>query len=159
MLVGVALSALLVAAGCGGGDDSATGSSGDVTVETGSLSKAEFVKQASAICKKTQENFTGEAAAFVTKTNKEPPKPTETGPEEKLVETILIPNFESQVEEISELGAPSGDEEEVTAFLDSLQAVLDEASEDPQAFIETEGSFGRAPKLAQKYGLTGCAEI
>lgn len=162
MVIAAALSALLFAAGCGGSDDdSATGSSGgstDVTIETGSLSKAEFIKQASAACVKTQEQFEKHAAAFLEESNKNPPKPTETSPEITLVKTVFIPDYQDQVEAVSALGAPSGDEQELTTFLEALQKVLDDADANPQAFIESGGSFGKAPKLAKAYGLVGCAE-
>ena len=160
MAIAAALTALLLAAGCGSDDDSATGSSdGEVTVETGSLSKAKFVEQANAICQKTKDQFNKEAAQFVEQVSKKPPKPTEGSPEEKLVEKAVVPNYQNEVDEISALGAPSGDEKEVTAFLEALQQVVDGASEEPASFVQSGGSFGKAPKLAKAYGLSGCAEL
>jgi hypothetical protein len=154
-----ALSALLLAGGCGDSDDSATGSAGEeITVETSSLSKAEFIKQADAICQKTKSDFENAVVASLTRQRTNPVKPTEASPEEKLVETTLVNTYQKQIDEISELGAPSGDEEDIAAFLNTLQQVIDSAGEDPIAFIENDVSFGKAPKLAIAYGLTGCAE-
>lgn len=155
-----ALSALLLVGGCGDSDDSATGSSdGEVTVETGSLSKAAFVKQANKICLETQKKFQIEAVRFIERAGKNPPKPTEASPEEELTETIVVKNFQDQVDELASLGAPSGDEEEISAILNALQQEVDNASEDPATFIKSEGSFGKAPKLASAYGLTECATV
>jgi hypothetical protein len=178
LVAAAATLALAAAAGCGGGSTTGSSSSsgggevsssgsgevsssggGEVSVETGSLSKPKFIKEANAICKGTREQFSKEFLIFSKQVNEKPPKPTETPPEVTFVETVLVPNYQKQVEEISSLGAPSGDEEAVGAMLNALQAVVDEASEDPQGFVENEGSFGKAPKLAKAYGLEGCAEL
>jgi len=156
----VAALSLLLATGCGG-DDSATGSSsdGEVTVETSSLSKAQFTKQANAVCSETRKQIEGELAAYLKKQNEDPTAASEGDPEIELVEETVIPNMQKQVDEISALGAPSGDEEELSAFLNSLQKTVDEMSDDPKTFIRSQGSFGDAPKLAEAYGLDGCASL
>lgn len=155
------LSVLLLAVGCGSDDGEATGSSenGEVTVETGSLSKAEFVKQASAACAKTREQLTQEFVKLFEQASKSPPKPTEVSPEVKFVEENYVTGFQRQIDEVSALGAPAGDEEEITAFLESMQQEIEKAAEDPQAFITRDAGLGKAPKLAKAYGLTNCAEL
>lgn len=145
----------LFSAGCGGSDSSASG--GEVTVTTGSLSKAEFVKRADAICKEAREKFTREYTAFAKKVQRTS-KTAQEAASGELIEDILIPNFQKDVDEISALGAPKGDEEKVAAFLNALQQQLEEIHERPKILETTVTPLAKAEKLAKTYGLTGCAE-
>jgi hypothetical protein len=159
-IVGV-LAALLLVAGCGSDEDDATGSSGggEVTVETGSLSKAEFVKQANAVCAKNREQLERAVATFTAETSKTPAKPSEEPPEVAFLEETYLPGFQQQVDEVSAIGAPAGDEKEIVAFLQALQNMIDTATEEPQAFIDGDVSLDKAAKLAKAYGLTNCADL
>ncbi len=159
-LAAAALSLLLLISGCGDSNDSASGSSdsGEVTVKTGSLSKAEFIKQASTICEETVNEFEDKAAAYLKELEKNPPKPGDNSGEAELVESAFVPAFQSQIDQISELGAPKGDEKAVSAFLTPLQQIVDEASADPTVLASYEGELGEAEKLADAYGLPICAQ-
>ena len=143
----VALAAIV--AGCGS-DDSET---------TSSLTKAEFIKQADAICKKENAKIATEFKSFAKENGI--PLDKEPNPEqgEELVEEILIPNVKSQAEAIRDLGAPSGEEEKVTELLESLDEGIEEAEEDPGALFSSEtDSFAKANKLARDYGLEVCGQ-
>lgn len=147
-LLGV-VAIVVIVAGCG--------SSSDTT--TASLTKAEFISQANAICKKGNAEVESEFQAYAKKNglkqNEEPSK--EEGVE--LAETILTPNVKNQSEELRALGAPSGDEEEITAMLDSLDKGVEEAEADPEAlFAGKSEPFKDASQKAQKYGLTACGQ-
>jgi hypothetical protein len=159
-IVGV-LSALLLAAGCGSDEGDATGSSGggEVTVETGSLSKAEFVKQVSAICTKSREQLQRQVAAFLEERNNNPAKPSEGSAEVEFLEETYLPGYEQQIDEVSAIGAPAGDEEQVAAFLQAMQDWIDRAAAEPEAFTAGELSLDRAAKLAKAYGFKNCAEL
>lgn len=160
--IAVALVALFAVSGCGGGGDgdSATASSGGpVTVEAGSLSKAQFVKQARAICTKSHEGFERDAVRILKQQKADPTKASEGDPEAELVLDAFVPNFQSQIDQVSELGAPRGDEDEVSAFLTALQEAVDGANQDPRAFVRSEADLGKAPKLAKAYGLEECASL
>ncbi len=149
-LIGALVGALLVA-GCGGGDDN-----GD---STASLSKAQFVKQGNAICRKGNAKIETEFEKFAEERNlqenKKPSKPVF----EEATETILVPGITSQVEEIRALGTPEGDEGEVDEILTGAEEAVEEAEEEPVSFAE-----GESPKLkevnrqAREYGLTVCGE-
>lgn len=169
LAVAAVLSALLFAAGCGGSDESATGSSGgssggstEVSVETGSLSKAAFIKKANTICANTWTQFEKGLFGAYEEAQNNPPKPTEPSPTIVYFETDFPETYEKMIDEISEVGAPAGDEEEITAFLEALQKLLNESREDPEGFnevfLETQLSFGKANQLANAYGLNGCLE-
>ncbi len=163
--VAAVLVALLFAAGCGGSDESATGSSGgdttEITVETGSLSKAAFIQKADAICTGTREEFEKQLQAAYTEEQENPPKPTETSNLNKFYETTFVDIYEEQIDEISALGAPQGDEQKIAAYLEGVQDGLAEAKEDPEAFFEPflqkQGGFKGASKLAKEYGFRVCA--
>ena len=149
--------AVMLMVGCGGGDSEA--SSGDVTVETDALSKAEFLKQADAICTRVRGRFTQEYTAFFRSAKL---KTSQAGQEEFLDETIekvVLPNYEDRmIDEVATLGAPRAFAPEVSNFLDTLQRRLDEIQEDPQKLINTAFPFAKAAKAAEDAGLDGCAK-
>jgi hypothetical protein len=150
LIVLVALVAVAaIVAGCGS-DDSET---------TASLTKAQFIKQADAICKKEDAKVEGEFKSFAKENgiplNKEP------NPEqgEELVEEILVPNVRNQSEAIRDLGAPSGEEEKVTELLDSLDEGIEVAEEDPGALFDSKSDpFAKVNELARDYGLEVCGQ-
>jgi hypothetical protein len=153
LVLAAALAVALVAGGCGGA------SASEITVQTGSLSKAEFIKRADAICTAARSQFTREYTAFVKKNYK--PTSSRSAQEavaNELVESILLPNFEKPIDEISALGAPKGDEQAIASFLNALQQRLEEIHERPLILNKTVTPLARAEKLARAYGLTGCAE-
>jgi hypothetical protein len=163
--------ALLLAAGCGdSGDDSATGSSGDttgssgstaeITVDTGSLSKAAFIKKVEPLCRQAAEKFQARLGAVYEESRDNPRKPTEVSLEEEYFETEFAETFEDMIDGISALGAPKGDEQEIAAYLEAVQKGIDEAAGNheafSQAFLESQGSFKETPQLTAAYGLNGC---
>jgi hypothetical protein len=78
--------------------------------------------------------------------------------EEKLVTDTVIPNIQSQIDQLSALPPPSGDEDQVQAILDEAQSALDNAEEDP-ILITGQGQsdpFVESNKLADTYGLDKC---
>jgi hypothetical protein len=148
-LLGVA-AIMVVVVGCGG-------SSSDTT--TASLTKAQFIAQGNAICKKGSTKVEAEFEDFAKKNGIEGNKEPTTAEEVELAETILTPNVKSQSEELRALGAPSGDEDEITAMLDSLDQGVEEAEADPEGLIEGKSEpFKDASQKAQKYGLSACGQ-
>lgn len=145
-----AIAALLLAVGCG-----SSGSSGDeVTVKTGSLSKTEFIEKAEAICKAVRSEFDTEFANFL---RSQKPKPRDAAIEE-LVNSIVRPHYEQEIQRIGELGAPKGYAPEVASYLEAVKQRLDEGQEDPTVFTKTPEPFSKAIAVARKAGLDGCAE-
>jgi protein-tyrosine-phosphatase len=151
VLLVASLSSGLLVAGCGGGDDS-TGS-------TSSLTRAEFIKQADGICEKADKEIEGEVEAFAEEngipTDKEPSDEVK----EELVVEVIVPNIEKQAEDISALGAPSGEEDEVGEIVAGIESAASETADDPSAVITgEEGAFEDVNKQAQEYGLKVCGE-
>jgi FtsZ-interacting cell division protein ZipA len=143
----VAIAAIV--AGCGSSDDSAS-----------SLTKAQFIAQADAICKAGNAEIESEAEAFEKKNNIDENEEPSTAQKAEVSETILVPNVTNQAEEIRDLAAPSGDEDEISAMLDSLDEGVEEVEANPQAPFESKqpNPFGPANKIAEEYGLKVCGQ-
>jgi len=142
----VALAVLVIFSGCGGSDEEST-STAAVTVKASSITKAQFVKQANAICAKgtsriakiVQKAIVGEAGI-------EP------------VEKAAVPMVNQFVDEITALGAPEGDEAKVEELLSALQEEADEVEQTPSSSMEEFAKrFKKSGNLARSYGLTACA--
>jgi hypothetical protein len=145
-----ALAAIMViVAGCGGGDDSSSTSA--------SISKAQFIKQADAICEKGDKEANKEVEAFVEENNVDTNKPT-TKQQEEVITEVVAPNVQGQAEQISELGAPSGDEKKIEAMVDAVEEGVEEIESDPKTLIEGKNPLGKGSKLAKEYGLKSCGE-
>lgn len=153
-----ALSAIVIAAllasGCGGGGSS---SNGEIAVQEGSLTKAKFVAQANEICEERKSQFEHKLAALAANL---PPKLSQSQQAQaaKIVASLIDPTYKKLIGEISTLGAPSGDEEQVSAFLNAVQQSLDELRRQPTKAFEGLTPFERASKLARAYGLSTCAD-
>lgn len=138
--------ALAIPVGCGD-DDDAEGEG----VTTSSLSKTEHVKQANKVC------ADGDVKSFEKLGTLVEDKQSSEKEIAAATTEIVIQDSQVQLEELRELGAPRGSEDEVEAMLVAMQEGLDEAQskgiEDPEEFAE---GLVRFDKLAQKYGLDSC---
>jgi predicted lipid-binding transport protein (Tim44 family) len=151
LLFGVLAVALV--AGCGGGDSS----SGDSTESASSLTKAEFIKQADKICAESNESINAEAEEFAKENEIDTEKAT-TAEQEEVVSDVVAPAIREQAEEIDELGAPSGAEDEVAEIVAAVESGADEAEATPDVLVEGKGGgpFKEASKLADSFGLKVC---
>ncbi len=144
LLAGV-VAIMAAAAGCGGGD----------STTTASITKSQLIKQGDAICEAGNEEINEGFESFPgLKENKEPTEVQQT----EITKTILLPSVQKQIDEIRALGAPSGEEEEVTEILDTVEGAVEEGEEDPTSFFEEEGGgvFEEGNKMAQEYGFKVC---
>jgi hypothetical protein len=143
----VALAPLV--AGCGGGDDT--------TDETVTLTKTEFIKQGDAICKEgnkeIQEGFKDYAEENDLPQDKAPSN--DQGVE--ITETVILPNVKQQAEEISDLGAPEGEEKQVDELVTALEDAVAEGEEDPESLFKgSTDPFGKVNRLADDFGFKVC---
>lgn len=128
----LAFAALLTVSGCGK-----------------TISKAEFLKQADAICQKGNtaidksvkgvdlDNTTEAAAALSEK---------------------VVPAAKKQIRQIRALGFPEGDGAELDAMLDDADALLDKAADDPlKAYRTHTHPFADVDRRLIGYGITRCA--
>lgn len=134
----------LAVAGCGGGGD-----------ET-ALTKAQFVKQADAICEKADNARYKELARAI----KGVSSPQGLPPEKE--DSILVAGLEpvqKQAEELRELGAPEGDEEQIERYLDELEEAVKEAEAGTIVALEKrKNAFTESDELAEEYGFKVCKE-
>jgi hypothetical protein len=139
-LMFAALACFAAFAGCGGGSDH--------------LTKAEFDKQANAICKKGNQEI-NQAAKTVFTTKQAPSK----ADFEKFANDTLIPSVQKQIDQISDLNPPSADEDQVNAIVDEAQSALDQVKKDPTVLEqENNDPFKKANQLANAYGMTVCGQ-
>jgi ABC-type lipoprotein release transport system permease subunit len=141
LLLGSVLAVGLIGAGCGGGDDDS-----DTTT---SLTKAEWIAKADAICQQGNQEIN--QAAQQQFGNQ---KPTAAAVQRFATGTAL-PNTQTQVDKIRALGAPSGDEDQVNEILDTVQADIDKAK---SAGDIEDSTFADGNALAKQYGLKVCGQ-
>jgi hypothetical protein len=131
----VATGTMLVA--CGGDDE---------------LTRAQFIRQADAICKKGNKQIDAAAQEVFTRNQ----QPSSAQLEQFATET-LIPNIQRQVDDVRDLDEPSEDGDRVNEFLDSAQSELDKGRDDP-LYVTSEESFSKANELGQQYGFEVCSQ-
>jgi len=147
VLAGVLASVVLMV-GCGGGDS-------ETAVAESSISKAEYVKKAEAVCKKGNEELEADFAAFVRKAGNA--KPTDAL-YTSLFEEVVEPNVSAELEALRELDVPEGDADKVEEMLAAREESIALAEEEPKAIIQdSEKVFGSSTKTAKAYGLKACA--
>jgi hypothetical protein len=143
----MAFLSLLSVAGCG--DDASSKES-----QNASLSKPQFVRQADALCQRAKSRFQAEYTRVLRENEA-------TESEQRLATElvdVVIPIYSDLIDEIESLGAPAGDEQEISAFLDALQVRLDYADASPTQFVGSLHPFAEATKQAKAYGLNECAK-
>jgi hypothetical protein len=134
----------LAATGCGGGGDD-------------SPSKAEFIKQADAICKKAHDRFQKkfEAFQFSQGTNV---RPTEAQLE-RFAETTLVPGVQGEIDDVGNLEQPSGDEDQIDAILEAEQTGVDKVKANPAILSPSvkDDPLAKGQQLAKAYGMKECS--
>ena len=144
------LAGAMLVAGCGSSDDNDS---------TTALSKAEFVKQGNAICRKGNEEIEEGFEEFAKEKNLGKNKEPSEADFEEAAETVLVPGVSKQIDGLRALGAPEGDEGEVDQLLTGAEEALEEIEGDPaKATEENGGPFVKVNKEAREYGLTVCGE-
>jgi hypothetical protein len=159
-LLVIAAALAFLASGCGGGDN------GDATAQGGSgsapaveavdgLTKAELIAKADAICEETDKKQEAALKAFL---KKNPNAESDPKGKAQMVKEAGLPPIRTEVEEMADLGAPPGEEDQVQAILDSLQQALEESEKDPESLLgNSSNPFDAAGKQAAKYGFNACS--
>jgi hypothetical protein len=143
----MALAILPLGCGSGGGED---------TVPAGTLSKAQFLKEATAICAQgTKEAQRLDDAAW------EKYEPDRTTTDEAVLNKVslaLLPAREEELRRLRAIGLPKGDEKLVDKMLTATEEGFEEGKEDPPVLRDWTPEFGfsRAYEMGTKYGLEGC---
>jgi hypothetical protein len=142
--------ASLIAIGCGDGEGEDTA--------TASITKAQFIDQASAACEKLRKETRTELFAYLKSSGGEPTDPEELAAyQEDLSRKFVIGLKRRVLDEFRALGVPSNDGGEFQAVITAFEEGIRKAEEDPvQAARNSTQSLGKAEKAAAEYGLTGC---
>jgi hypothetical protein len=147
LVVGVVALAALVG-GCG--EDNATSSS---------LTKAEFVKQADALCAKRHKEWQTALASYnqeIEKRNAASKLQVQEEVAGDLLEKEMIPAVHKQLEGMESLPAPEGDEAKVSKMLDTLSQELDKVESNKNVVygLAKSHNFEGFEEEAKKYGLS-----
>ena len=133
---------LLVAVGCGAssGDDRPT--------------KAEFIQQADTICKKAHDKFEKQFKRAFRKTSQQTDERLKA-----FALSTLAPTQQGEIDDISALEPPAGDEAEVEAIIDAVQTAVDKIRADPGILLPSvpEDPLAKGHRLAKEYGMKECA--
>jgi hypothetical protein len=150
LMLGCVVAAGLIAAGCGsddnGNDDSSSSTSGTGTDTTASLSKAQWIEQADAICK--ESNDTIEAGS--------PGNDATSQEVDAYVTDTIVPAVQSQLDDIRALGTPTEEGDQADAIIQEAQTALDQLKSDPTALSKGQDPFADANADAQAFGLKEC---
>jgi hypothetical protein len=152
LLAGI-LAVALILVGCGG--DSSDSSSED-SDSTASLSKAEFIKQADAICKEGGKKAQSEFVAFTEEKKTPEGKEPTTAQWEEIGTRILAPALQQQADEIRQLGVPSGDDDQIEEFLDGVDEAVEKVEESPETAKEPAKLLDDAHQAIKGYGFKVC---
>ena len=154
MICGLALMAALIVGVCVAGCGSSSNSTSTETTAT--INKAEFVAKGNAVCVKGEKAQEAEINTYVKKNGLEKQKPTKAQNVE-IVETILAPNIQSQIDGVKALGAPSGEEQQVSSALELSQQTLEKIEANPELAFGKQDPFAAAGKQLHALGLKECA--
>jgi hypothetical protein len=153
IICGLALMAVLVVGVCVAGCGSSSSTTGETTA---TITKAEFVAKGNAVCVKGEKAQEAEINAYVKKHGLENKKPTKAQNVE-LVETVLAPNIQSQIDGVKALGAPGGEEQQVNSALELSQQTLEKIEANPELAFGKGNPFAAAGKQLHALGLKKCA--
>lgn len=149
-LVVATLAIALIAVGCGGDDETSTSS----------ITKAEFIKQADAACKEGDKEIEKKFGAYLKENVVKESEESEaeiTARSAEIADTILLPGYHRELEDLSALEVPSGDEDEVEAILDALEEAIERSEEDARTALMSNTEIFRVAKgLSEEYGLKVC---
>ena len=156
-VLAIALAIAAIAAGCGGGSD-ATGdpstSEGSTAVippvKTSSISKAEYIPRANKVCDESWESM---LESFASRYH----SATKGKPFVEASENIFLPSMQFWFDDISYIGAPEGEKDQVENMLESLQLAVYKGEEQPVSSPkQLVAIFADFSHLAGQYGLDSC---
>jgi hypothetical protein len=145
----------LLAVGCGDGE----GDDGSPTAE--SLTEAQYVKRASAICAQHRAQIADGLAPISTKLR----QGDALGKAEvsEAMEEVILPGFRSEYEELRRLPPPRGDEDFLDLMLSKFSKSLENGEEDLARFFRVKLSayseFAEGTLMTGEYGIEGCGSL
>jgi hypothetical protein len=118
------------------------------------VTKAAFVKEADAVCKKTDETQTAGLKTYVAQN---PKAQSSKAGQNKMVLAVGLPPIQTEADELVKLDVPEGDEEQITAIIKGIDKAVEEGEDDPGSLLTASGGpFAAVNKLADAYGFKVC---
>jgi hypothetical protein len=140
-------------AGCGS-DSSSNASATDEAATP--LSKAEFVKQADAICEQGLKNKDEAVSAALQEQAAQAQSAPTAQETAELVEETVLPAYSKAVDQLSQLGVPKADEAKVEKMMGEFEAAVKAVEADPAKATKS-NPFESADKAAEAYGIKECS--
>lgn len=135
----------MIATGCGGNS---------------SLTKAEYVKQADAICKKAEKNKKGKIEAFLQKNAPTPGKKLSLEEEAKFATDFTIravlPSLRTEADELDGLDSPSNEGERANAIIEGFDEMVRKLEDNPAIIAIKPDPFEKVARMARDYGFQTC---
>lgn len=159
----------LLAAGCGGDDETtssststtaagasgASGASGETgEAPGGGLLPDDFAADANAICVAGNQEIDAAGAELFGGSSQEPSQ----ADQEKFVNDVLIPSIREQIDALRGLGDPDEGAEELSAVLDDAESALQEIEDDPSLLAGAGDPFSGIDGQFKELGLPACAD-
>ena len=141
----IAMALMVAGAGAGCGDD-----------DEEALSKAEYIKQGDAICKKAGADLEKEVEDMFPDLG-----PNEEPTEEQLttfVDDAFKPNADGQLDDLRDLPPPEGDEDTLNGIYDGFEEAVATVEDDPTILLEEDDPFEAPSQEAADYGFKDCSE-
>jgi hypothetical protein len=137
----------LTMSGCSG--------SGGSSVEP-ALTKAQYIKQADAICSKVDQKQLSTLSAYA---KKHPKRKGSQSAQEAFV-AIGLSLVKVGIEEIRSLSSPTDDSQAVDSMLDEMDAALKKSEEEPTTVVTgVKNPFEEVNQRTAKYGFEACSQL
>lgn len=142
----------------GGGRDAGGGGSAQSGAAGGEAQSPveDFIVQANVICDEGSKKIEDRTQSYLQGTT---PKSKEDDVLKEIINQVLAPTFEEEIEGIGALGLPAGDEGQIEAIFAAMRQVIAEAKANPVTFNETLEPFKQPEELAIAYGLGSCGGV
>lgn len=151
LAIGVAVLAP-VGNGCG---------SGSSTSEEPALTKTQYVRKATAICKRLSHKLVRGYETFSKEHHLNTAAPDQHE-RERLILAVTLPNVAEKIEELKKLPPPQGDEAKIKAIIDSMEHGIESAERHPSWSAAPSPAhpepFADTIKMATAYGMWLCGQ-
>lgn len=170
----------LTGAGCGGDSGPSTGSSptgerssstitpsssseapaNSTSTSSSELTKAEFAKQANAICKLGSEQIHGEEKPFFNRNNIKSKATATKRQGEEFITEVVAGSLKAQAEGLSALDVAPAQKSELTALVNGIEQVVKAAEEDPSSILKEVpgGPLAEVNKVATAFDIAECTQ-
>ena len=155
--------AVVALGGCGGSTDNSSNESGETRytvqaatdVTTGSFTKAQFIKHANAICRRSH----GQIEMYYKRYAKEQkPGTSDEDVYAGAMQALIIPGIQFEFDYIRALGGPKGEERDVEDMVGTMQYAIEtgQKSSTITTFEDLREQFADYNVLVRRFGINRC---